>query len=971
MKRPARTFLLCLALLLGPAPRIGATADVSPSVWDAVDDASGASSVELLVSFENDINHAALKAERRERQLSRKANYLDIMSRLTRNRLELEAAVEPELEKMVRSGDIDEYRFFTVSRTVLIRIHPDKIDALLALPGVRTVTLNDPVTLIEPVDEFDADVHMKALTSSPALDVLNVRSLWERGLTGKGRLVCSFDTGIDGDHPALASKWRGNNGGTVQESWYAPRAGAVPEDYIGHGTHVMGSMVASTDADTIGVCPDAQWISAAVVDQGASFSTTIADILSAFDWAINPDGDINTVDDVPDVICNSWGVPRGIYSDCDQTFWNAIDNVEAAGIVTVFAAGNEGPDFRTMRNPADRASSPLNTMSVGAIDAATNMVADFSSRGPASCDGVSIKPELVAPGVGVYSTHKDGTYKYMSGTSMAAPFIAGLAALVRQYNPDATVMEIKQALLSAARDLGPTGEDNIYGRGLVDAAELLKYVPVPNLPNITVHGHTIAAGGDAFADPGETADLTLTLNEPSGLVDSVDVCLTSGTDWIEVVPDTIRFYFPGDVTYAVGSTPFRCVVSPEAISGATVDLVVHFRFLRGLGEDTTIYSVTIGHAVPGRIFTVGEGGFQFSASDFGQFGFGQGSIYQAGGVGMRFGASQNILYEAGIIIARNAQFVSDGIRDDRGRFKESDFEPVVEPMSFAAVNFDESLTGTYSDDKAALPIPVEVEQSVYSSPDNFSIVQFVVYNPTPERISQLSIGLFCDIDMDRHADRIGFDTLLGMIYQYNPNLGVYVGVVGVSAGEFGFAAARNGADKRGFTMEDKLGLASVDGIDISGEDAGDWYVTVSHTAGTIDGFGHCKMAVVLAAGASLGELRAAAEAGMSEYDMYLDTGDDYAVLPSALRLEQNYPNPFNPQTTIRFAVTSAQNVVLVVYNILGRRIRALHDGHVSAGVHSVVWDGTDDSGRGVASGVYFYRLITSSETRARKMVFLK
>ncbi|MFW9842578.1 MAG: S8 family serine peptidase, partial [Candidatus Thorarchaeota archaeon] len=785
MKRPARIFLLCFVIVVGPARWLMAAPDVSPAVLDAVDNASENSTIEVLISFENDTDYAAMKADRPERRLTRKENYIDIMNRLIRDRETLEIAVEPQLQGLVNAGDIESYRFFTVSKTLLVRVASDKIDALLELPGACTVLLNDAVTLIEPVEEYDydAEVNFKTTTSSPALDLLGVRSLWERGLTGKGRLICSFDTGIDGDHPDLASKWRGNNGGSVQESWYAPHGSTVPQDNAGHGTHVMGSMVASSLADTLGVCPDAQWISAAVIDQGVSFSTTIADILSAFDWAINPDGNINTMDDVPDVICNSWGVPRGIYSDCDQTFWNAIDNVEAAGIVTVFAAGNEGPDSRTMRNPADRASSPVNSLSVGAIDAATNLVASFSSRGPASCDGVTIKPELVAPGVGVYSTYKDGTYKYMSGTSMAAPFIAGLAALLRQYNPDATVTEIKQALLSATRDLGPAGEDNSYGRGLVDAAELLKYMPVPNLPHITVFSHNIMAGGDEFADPGESADLTLTLNEPTGLVDSVDVYIASVSNWVDVQPDTIRFHFPGEITYSVGATPFSCTISPEAPSGAPAELVVHFRFLRGLGEDSTAHSFTIGHPLPGRIFDIGEGAFKFSASDFGQFGFGQRSIYPAGGLGMVFGASTNLLYESGIIIGRNVLFVSDAIRDEQGRFKESDFEPLGGQMSLAAVHFDESLTSTYSDAKADLPIPIEVEQSVYSSQEDYSIVQFVVINPTPERLSQLSIGLFCDIDIDRSTDRIGFDTLMGMIYQYNSESGIYLGIAGVSANE--------------------------------------------------------------------------------------------------------------------------------------------------------------------------------------------
>jgi len=349
MNRPTRFWLLCLAIPLALAVSASASPDVSLSVWDALDNASDTTTIELIINFDNDLNTAALKVARQNEHLSRLENYRDVMGRLERNHDELKSAVQKRLDDMKAAGEVISYKFFTVSKTMLVSVRAAGVQTLLNLPGVSAVVLNEAVTLIKPVEVRDAATTAKAVTANAALDALHVRSLWDRGLTGTGRLICSFDTGIDGDHPALAAKWRGNNGGTVAESWYAPHGAATPTDNVGHGTHVMGIMEASTASDTIGVCPGAQWISAAVIDQGVSFSTTIADILSAFDWAINPDGDINTVDDVPDVINNSWGVPRGIYSDCDQTFWNAIDNVEAAGIVTIFAAGNEGPNPQTMR----------------------------------------------------------------------------------------------------------------------------------------------------------------------------------------------------------------------------------------------------------------------------------------------------------------------------------------------------------------------------------------------------------------------------------------------------------------------------------------------------------------------------------------------------------------------------------------------------------------------------------------------
>jgi subtilisin family serine protease len=970
-KSVARHTLFALAtLFISALPGFSATV-IQKSVTEAVSKTPASSYIEVLISFENDLDLASLKMNRLREKPNRTSNYRDVMSRLTRNREELENSILSDLLAMKAIDDIDYYKFFTVSKTIMVRTRAGNVERLSRLPGVSLISLNHAVSLIDPVETTDAPTMAMQSPANSALEAVNVRSLWDRGLTGRGSLICSFDTGVDGDHPALSSKWRGNNGAAADASWFAPHTGSTPQDNIGHGSHVMGTMVGSTATDTVGVAPGAQWISAAVIDQGASFSTTIADILSAFDWALNPDGNIGTVDDLPDVICNSWGVPRGIYGDCDNTFWAAIDNIEAAGIVTIFAAGNEGPALGTMRNPADRASSPLNTLSVGAVDHQSLLVADFSSRGPASCDGASIKPELVAPGVSIYSTTNDGTYKYMSGTSMAAPFVAGLVALMRQYNPEATVEEIKNALIQATLDLGPAGEDNAYGYGMIDASQVLDYLPAPELPHVAVYNHSIHSGGDNFADPGETAEISLTLNEPTGLLDSVDVWVSSNSEWVASDPDTIRYIFAQGATYAVSLDPFYLHVSPDAISGNSAWLEVHFRFLNGLGEDTVAYSIDIGHRPPGSMFVVNSGDISLTASDFGQFGFGQGSIYQAGGEGLRFRGSSNLLFEAGLIVGRNELMVSDAIRASSGNFKVSDFVPGSSQNTFA-VGFDEDMSVTYVDNNAILPIPVEIEQDIYQSTQDFAIIQFRVVNPTPAWLDHLAIGLFCDFDIDRHEDRIGFDSLMDLLYQYDPIQGLYLGLVGVSANEFAYTAAQNGSGaKRGFSIAEKYELADKSGITIEGSDAGDWYCVVSRTAGQIDGFGNCKMAIVVAAGESLDELRAAAQAGMDEYNLYLDVDDDLAALPSTMELLQNSPNPFNPQTTIRFALGDAQYATLTVYNVAGQRVRTLFDGLARAGEHSVVWNGRDESGESVASGVYFYRLAAGVETQSRKMVFLK
>jgi hypothetical protein len=102
-----------------------------------------------------------------------------------------------------------------------------------------------------------------------------------------------------------------------------------------------------------------------------------------------------------------------------------------------------------------------------------------------------------------------------------------------------------------------------------------------------------------------------------------------------------------------------------------------------------------------------------------------------------------------------------------------------------------------------------------------------------------------------------------------------------------------------------------------------------------------------------------------------DVDDNPSILPSEFRLAQNYPNPFNPSTEIEYSLPTASRVQLIVFNVLGQTTRVLVDHEEAAGTHQVVWDGRDDYGSSVASGVYFYRLTVDDHAATRKMMLLK
>ena len=101
------------------------------------------------------------------------------------------------------------------------------------------------------------------------------------------------------------------------------------------------------------------------------------------------------------------------------------------------------------------------------------------------------------------------------------------------------------------------------------------------------------------------------------------------------------------------------------------------------------------------------------------------------------------------------------------------------------------------------------------------------------------------------------------------------------------------------------------------------------------------------------------------------SGKEVYVMPGVFTLEQNYPNPFNPSTTITFENKVAGNVEISVYNLRGQRVKSLANDNFTAGVHKVEWNGTDDNGREVASGVYFYQMKVGDMAVTKRMVMMK
>ncbi|MBL4755134.1 MAG: S8 family serine peptidase [Flavobacteriales bacterium] len=374
---------------------------------------------------------------------------------------------------------------FWVTNVVFCTATADVIQQLGVRQDVDVVDLNVRLLL----DDYEVVPITGAQKSigghEPGHDAIKAPTMWAMGYSGYGRKVMSLDTGVDPFHSAISDHFDGNYH-SLQQSWFVlNRPPELPEDCNGHGTHTVGIMCGldTINNDTIGVAWGARWIgSPSLCGDGSSTDRNIA----AFQFAMDPDNNPATIGDMPDVINNSWRDPNTV-NECSGLYKSTFDAVEAVGIAIVFSAGNSGPLPSTITQPKNINTDLVNVFCVANVNGnvAGFPIAGSSSSGPSTCGGtgsLNIKPEVAAPGSNVRSSYQ-GDFSLLSGTSMAAPHVAGAIALLKEPFPYLTGTEIKLALYNSCVDLGVPGEDNTYGMGIIDVPAAFNYIQSQgNLP---------------------------------------------------------------------------------------------------------------------------------------------------------------------------------------------------------------------------------------------------------------------------------------------------------------------------------------------------------------------------------------------------------------------------------------------------------------------------------------------------------
>ena len=715
-----------------------------------------------------------------------------------------------------------------------------------------------------------------------------------------------------------------------------------------HGTHVAGIAAAVTD-NGIGVA-SLSW-NATFMPVNVANPQRDGGILFGYD------GIAYAAANGADIINCSWGRSGGA-SRFEQ---DVIDFAYANGALVVAAAGNEGNNVDTTPHyPA----TYRHVLGVGATYSQFDLLAEFSNYGTTV--------DVYAPGVSIKSTTPNNTYdRFFTGTSMASPMVAGLAALIKTLQPSWTVDQLREQIRVAADDINLLNPafDGFLGKGRINAH---RAVTDFSSPSVRIHEVRVTdSSGDGRIESGETVDVTLDLvNYLSG---TAALSLTLSTPDSNAVLTTLQASLPPLGTDAVQAAHFQLILADD--TPVNHRLSFYLDIDDGRYTDRDAFSLV---ANPSVVADHQTGTVQTSLTTEGNIGA---LDFEGESPGVGFiHDGQNYLFEGGLMIGTGATTVSDCIRG-LNEIQDADFTPVAGTtltITSPGRRAHEEGRVLLTDAGATTPLGITILQRSYAdtAPANqdFIIFHYTITNDNASVLTGTYVGLFFDWDITPDgADWVRYDPVRHMGYAgnapFDPFRMAATRLLTPDAG-VSFRAIDNVAElfEDGFTEAEKWSFLS-GGLQTRSLNRRDASTLLA--AGPFDIPAHASIDVAFAVigASSLGELEDGADQALTFWTTRITAVEPTEVpAPTPPQLDPNYPNPFSAQTYLSFSLPEPAPTRLTIYNLMGQTVAELIDRVLPAGGHRVPWDGTNRSGRPVASGVYFYTLETGTTRITRKMV---
>ncbi|MBD3219132.1 MAG: S8 family serine peptidase [candidate division Zixibacteria bacterium] len=745
----------------------------------------------VVIRLDDRLDKQSLNQKLSLASYTRQAAHAKAVTALKSHAVRTQSDILQFLEKEQANGNVLAFKSYWIDNLIWASVRSDFLKELEQFDEIDLIYPEIKVSVIEPITQA-SPVSPGQVGVTEELEAIGADSAWKLGYTGEGTLVATFDTGVEGDHPALTENYRGTNGYSYEQCWFDPIDNdTFPHifDQVGqtqrraHGTATIGIIVGKDDVsgDTVGVAFGAQWISAGVIDIPNDQPNQQYYLLDAFQWAADPDGDPNTISDVPDVLSNSWGYPNtGL--GCSDLFYGVIDNLEALGVVVMFSSGNFGSNYRTLANPANRATTAYNSFAVGMISSSyDDITVDFtSSRGPSNCNLEIIKPNVVAPGRGVTTIapeelYPGGIVTNFTGTSFSCPYAAGAALILRQANPNAPVDSIKKALMLSATDIDEPGPDSAAGYGLINIPAALEMLTSVSEPNIELQSLTSPS-----IIPGQQVEFYVTIQNTGLGTTGITGTLRSSNSSI-LVNDSVADF--GDIAQNASanniSDEFEISVS-SLLGEGRYPLELFITDGNSYSKALNVF-IEVGENQQEQTFTIDIGAFAFTVSNHGIYGLGPGSFSNLGGVGFVFPVGQgeiSSLYEMGLMVGTDPDHISDAINNIAHLFDRDfvvasggNFE-VTAPSEGPA----QKTRSVFTDTNAVNPLGIKITQETYAYDteidDHFMIFVYALENISDSTIENIYTSLYTDWDLYTPqgglVDMTAFDrqNSIGYMYEY-------------------------------------------------------------------------------------------------------------------------------------------------------------------------------------------------------------
>jgi hypothetical protein len=825
------------------------------------------------------------------------------------------------------------------------------------------------------VYELDYTPNDPSYSSQYALSKISAALAWDINKGDTSVVIGIVDTGVDWDHPDLAANiWTNwneipNNGidddnnGYIDDirGWDFGGLSGTPdnnpmEDQPDHGTHVAGIASAVTD-NGIGVASIGFNCKLMPVKTTRNDSRGSNGPYVIYGY----EGIVYAADNGAKVINCSWGGTG--FSLLGQ---ETINYATAQGSLVVAAAGN---------------SNSTNNHYPSSYKGVLSVVSTTSTDTKSSFSNYGYTVDVSAPGSSIYNTWQNDTYATLSGTSMASPLTAGLAALVFSQFPSYNAEQVGEQIRVNCDDIYNVNPSFQYllGSGRINAFKSLNSTNSKSVRAIEVNFSDEAPNGDGdgIFEAGETISVGVKFKNYLTPTSFLSIQLESRNSYSSVINNIFDVGSIGTLNeFNNYNSKFTFTISSSVPQNAKLNFLLRFsddsysdfQWIETICNPT--YATQSGNDVALTITSKGT----FAFNDYPD---------NLQGNGFKYLDGLNQMFEGALIIGTSTTKISDAARGTNQGIQNNDFS-IVQPfiLNIPGSIADVEGSSVINDNNAgANKIGVTLRLKTYSfssSPNNnFIILDYTLVNNNSSSISNLFAGLFFDWDMidgSGLGDRIEWDNLLNYGFVRNTTGGPtnYNGVALLSGNNYGFYAIKNDGGDGGFQIydgfDDSEKWQAISG-GVSKTTAGPGDVSNVTSAGpfSINSGDSVKVAFAILAADNKTALDAAVNQARVKYQeiIILDVEDNKSI-PQQFSLEQNYPNPFNPSTKISWQSPVSSNQILKIYDLLGNEIVTLVDEYREAGKYEIEFNAA-----GLSSGVYFYKLVIGNFTTTRKLILMR